>query len=110
MTTTINSNGSRFAGDEPATLEDLFLVLETHPLTEYHRKNGIEEEWTDLDGNRRRTFSGNFEDISHVFSVETDDEKVIARFRDVFRRNRYTLPRASARCPCWDSHFARRAS
>ncbi len=79
MSTTINSNGSKWAGQAPDTLEQLYAVLQSNPL------NPRFEEYGDFclrDPNDTRCmlrFWGNFYNLSHVFSIDTDDQAVIDR-------------------------------
>lgn len=68
MTTKIISNGSRWAGQEPATIAELLNVLERHPLDPIWAPFVHPSE---VDGDTR--FVGNFQTISHVFNIATDD-------------------------------------
>ena len=93
MTTTIQSNGSRWAGEQPATINELFEVLETHALDRTFEAFGnfvmvepISEHGVHLVPNGVR-FWGNFAELSHVFSVDTDDADLIERLTAAIRKN-----------------------
>lgn len=82
FTTTITSNGSKWAGEAPDDIDTLIGVLGTHML----------ERWT---GNPVRKiapgtvrFFGNFHDLSHVFNITTDDPDIIRRLVAAIRANR----------------------
>jgi len=75
---TINANGSRFAGQAPATLEDLYLVLTEHPIGDFWRKRGPAS-CIHVEG-RTVKFWGNFDDVSHVFDVDTDEPRALALY------------------------------
>ncbi len=81
-TTTITSNGSKWAGEAPDTIETLMEVLQRNTL----------QRWT---GNPVRKiapdtvrFFGNFHEVSHVFNVTTDDPAIIAPLVRLIRENR----------------------
>ena len=74
MTTIINSNGSKWAGQEPDTIETLLDVLAHHPLD-----NTFEPFFED------GRFFGNFRNLSHVFSIDTDDADVIAQLNSAIK-------------------------
>ncbi len=80
MTTTIASNGSKWAGQEPDSIDTLLEVMKKHPLRREY--SGFEE----VDG-RTVYFYGNFDTISHVFSIESDDAIVVARLVSAMERN-----------------------
>jgi hypothetical protein len=115
MTTRIEWNGSRHLGQEPATLAELLLALAHHPIGAFWRKHGIESSYLAADGTRWWTFWGNFEDVSHCFSVDTDEPALADEFRALFRANRHLTPHPcmrdgtlganAERCPCYASHF-----
>ena len=98
--TTIHSNGSKWAGQEPDDIEKLVEVLEKHtiekkffgPFIVRERKG---EEVVDvvhyhcpikLDGDNARFF-GNFEDLSHVFRIDTNDPEVIDKLTKAIKSN-----------------------
>jgi hypothetical protein len=102
MTTIIQSNGSRWAGEDLATLDDLAKCLTEHTLDPTFEKYGdfINQirpgDW--IRGRRPEgvdpecTFQmfGNFFDVSHVFNIITDDPAVVARFRPLIDANKAT--------------------
>jgi hypothetical protein len=114
LTTRVHQNGSRFAGDPPAPLEALFLVLRDHPLGDF---------WRPAPGRSVHStaaiarldfgpvqFWGNFADISHGFSVDTDDPVLIARLTDAILENLRHPPRGHRNeplitCPCRAAHL-----
>ncbi len=78
----IISNGSRFAGEQPASLEKLEDMLKTYSLEEWSctRKttrpsNGLE-------------IIGNFKHYSHVFDIILTEPKLINKFRKLIYRNK----------------------
>lgn len=101
MTTSIQSNGSRWAGEEPATIEELLTVLAGNDLdVSAYGPAKARQVFGDalygfvtLDGDTA-TYEGNFRDVSHVFNITTDDPEVIARLTAAIRAN---LDRQAAR-------------
>ena len=96
MTTKIVSNGSRFAGEAPASLEDLFDLLGREPLdldwlsslpqeAPLLRKGGVQLVYPDAPGTV--CFLGNFANLSHVFQIDTDDAALIVRLRAAIAAN-----------------------
>ena len=83
MTTQIKYNGSRFAGSKHASIQSLLELMTLEPLDW--------EKWGDFVqiypcGNIN--ISGNFERVSHAFSIITDDKDVLANFAAAFDANR----------------------
>lgn len=79
--TKINYIGSRFAGEEYGTINDLLKLIAIEPL---------EEKWSpycslNTDGSIR--IGGNFERVSHGFSIDTFDKNLLANFADAFYDN-----------------------
>lgn len=85
--TFIQSNGSKWAGDEPDTIPELLAVLARTPLDPmYERCGGFVSEvkpahfLTDTGraalGWARYYFSGNFYLVSHSFGIYTDDPDI----------------------------------
>jgi len=99
--TTIDYNGSRWSGQSTATLEELYLVLAEHPLT---ARSGAKRTETGA-----MVFHGNFEDVSHAFSVTTDDPTVGAKLARLMYENRAHPPKGQRgsrlECPCLRAHF-----
>lgn len=82
MTTVIKYNGSRFAGSKHASIEALLELMELEPLDW--------ETWGSFlqiypGGNIN--IHGNFERVSHAFSIITDDKGVLERFASAFESN-----------------------
>lgn len=92
MTTTINSNGSKWYGQEPDTIEDLLQALEKYPLDRRFEAYGnfIMREPEMVDGSRMTgltRFWGNFYTASHVFCIDTDEPEVIEKLTKAIRAN-----------------------
>jgi hypothetical protein len=72
--TNIISNGSKWSGEKPDPLDVLIDVLKDNPLTPhfapFYEAGSVEGEVQ---------FFGNFETISHVFQIDTNDLPVIKR-------------------------------
>ena len=68
MSTTIHSNGSHWAGEEPDTIMELLAVLQAYTLEPMFERNGdfIIDSDPVLPFKTVRFF-GNFRDLSHVF-------------------------------------------
>jgi hypothetical protein len=93
MTTTIHSNGSKWHGESPDTVEQLFAVLQTHVLdrmfefedgTAFIERSGADDKWAPQGTVR---FWGNFLHLSHVFSIDTDEPDLIARLTAAIQAN-----------------------
>lgn len=80
-TTKIHYNGSKFAGEEPDTLDVLFERLKTEKLDP--RLKPI----ADNLGNGIIRYSGNFETYSHAFSIETNDPDLIVKLNKAISDN-----------------------
>ena len=95
MTTTIQSNGPRWAGQAPASVDELLDVLARETLDPRFEKYGnfILRDEPPL------RFWGNFFNVSHVFSIDTDDPALIDRLTSAIRANQqrpdYQAARAS---------------
>ena len=78
MKTNIISNGSKWAGESPDSIEKLFEVIESETL-EPLWGHPIQTNPELLDGSTHwgTIFSGNFCNLSHVFRIETDDPDLI---------------------------------
>lgn len=84
MTTTIYSNGSKWAGEAPDTIDALLKVLTSAPLHRDFDGNFIYP-LEDMPGTTR--FWGNFETVSHVFCIDTDEPDVIKKLTAAIRKN-----------------------
>lgn len=81
--TTIDSNGSRWFGQAPATVDELLAVLAAEPL---ERSFEIYGNFITSDDGETRLW-GNFHAISHVFSIGTRDPDLIERLTTAIRSN-----------------------
>jgi hypothetical protein len=96
MGTRIVSNGSKWAGEAPDTIETLIEVLKAHMLDP-----GFSEyaNFIRTTGKGEVHFFGDFRRLSHVFNIHTDEPKVIARLtraiRENMRREDYIFARKS---------------
>ena len=79
MTTTIHANGSKWAGQPPDDIEKLIAMLTAHPLDLELSSRTAEPGWW--------TFRGNFQDVSHVFHVETDEPDLAMRVGKAYIRS-----------------------
>lgn len=77
MKTLINSNGSKWAGQEPDSVEDLIKVLAKHDLDLRRFAAHGFIAFTDSNGYGNRDYEqhsvkiiGNFVGVSHVFDIE----------------------------------------
>jgi len=83
-TTTINSNGSKWAGEAPDSIEKLVEVLKENALDPMFSDYGKPFITADIGGVH---FFGNFFNLSHVFNLRTGDPKVIATLTRAIREN-----------------------
>jgi len=85
----IISNGSKWAGERPDTIDELLTVLEKHPLDRVFEGYGNFIHESNLDNIVH--FWGNFQKLSHVFNVRTDKQGVIEILTQAIRQNQ-TMP------------------
>lgn len=97
--TIINSNGSKWAGEELDTIEDLLKVLSKYTLDPKFEQYGcfIQDSGTAYctdEQNERWTgytiFGGNFFDLSHVFSIQSNDPVIVGALTAAITANRET--------------------
>jgi hypothetical protein len=96
--TEIKSNGSKWYGESPDTIDQLIDVLNKHALdpTFENYGNFINEyspqQWTDSNKNLKGciSFFGNFYTLSHVFNIITNDPVVIDKLTKAIRANQAT--------------------
>ncbi len=91
----IFSNGSKWAGEAPDTIDKLCEVLGEYTLDRYWECYGSGGFITvpDTDSpvnNGMHHFFGNFSKLSHVFNIETDEPEVIERLTRAIRANQQT--------------------
>lgn len=82
-TTTIEANGSTWYGQSPASIDQLFDLMQHEPL-DWER---FHEGFVDLAADGRVYIRGNFLRVSHVFAVETLDQALLTRFAAAFLDN-----------------------
>ena len=98
MTTVILSNGSKWAGQAPDTVDDLLDVLQKYALDRTFEKYGNfitrkpkykQEFYAELgtDPDKTYNFFGNFRSLSHVFNIVTDDPEIVKKLRAAIRKN-----------------------
>jgi hypothetical protein len=105
MTTVIAFNGSKWAGQEPDTIERLLEVLREHTLDPTFDKyggfcvrvGGELAEHYGVNPERAMHFGGNFYDVSHAFGIYTDDKATIGLLVEAIRQNMSTDAYAAAR-------------
>jgi len=85
MTTTIISNGSKWAGEAPDSVEDLLKVLEDNALDPRFEDFGNFVYEPDSNGVTR--FFGNFFSLSHVFNLDTDEPETIKALTEAIKKN-----------------------
>ncbi|MDP9192343.1 MAG: hypothetical protein M3P06_11650 [Acidobacteriota bacterium] len=100
MTTTIRSNGSKWAGDSPDSIAKLLEVLEQEPLDPTFEDYGnfYTDERNPEGWGEQTRFFGNFFNLSHVFNITSDDEDVVRPLKFAIRRNQGRPDYQQARC------------
>ncbi len=83
----IISNGSKWAGDLPDTLDQLCEVLQSNPLDRTFEDYGNFIIAPTVEHDAVVRFWGNFFNLSHVFSVDTDEPEIIERLTGLIRAN-----------------------
>lgn len=102
----IRSNGSKWAGEQPDSIEMLLNVLESYTLdpcfedfgnfaTEFKPTKGWNEKNEQYKG--CTSFFGNFSTLSHVFNIITNDNELIQKLTEVIRANQQTEAYKEAR-------------
>jgi len=86
-TTTIHSNGSKWAGQAPDSIDTLIGVLDREVLDRRFHGGFIKRLRVDRCGPGTVRFFGNFLTVSHVFRIDTDDAEIIAKLTRAIRRN-----------------------
>ena len=94
----IESNGSKWLGQKPDTIEELLKVLKKFPLDPVFERygnfiypldgpEGYEKAEDRKAAKGQIYFSGNFAGLSHVFGIATDDPAIIATLTKAIREN-----------------------
>ena len=93
----IENNGSKWAGQEPDSVEVLLKVLEQEPLNKTFEEYGdfcypLEADFCKKHNYPKGTiaFFGNFFKYSHCFSIRTDELPVIKRLASAIENNKQT--------------------
>ena len=94
----IISNGSKFYGQEPDTIEILLDVLNKETLDPIFEKYGNfiqrKPNWLKKETAEKykgcAVISGNFVSLSHVFNIITDDEELIQKLEQAINNNKQT--------------------
>jgi hypothetical protein len=89
MSTKVISNGSKWYGEENDPIDVLWPLLEQHKLAEWLAP-WIQK--TTEDGQTKWHILGNFEGLSHVFQVDTDDPELGQRFEQAIEANLRKFP------------------
>ena len=85
--TKIKSNGSKWYGEQPDSIEKLLEVLETEPLDKsFERYGNFYEPTEGISGSIN--FFGNFFTVSHVFNIDTNDIKLIKKLANAIENNK----------------------
>jgi hypothetical protein len=97
--TTIHSNGSKWAGQQPDSIETLLAVLAETPLDPafenygafFYRLDDPEHGYpTEKDRGTAAgvvQFFGNFFNLSHGFTIDSDDPETVTALSDAIRAN-----------------------
>ena len=94
----ICSNGSKWAGQKPDTIEELIKVLNTYTLDPSFEKYGNfinnNPQWLKPEYNEKYKgcikFFGNFAEYSHVFYIITDEPEIIEILTVAINKNKET--------------------
>lgn len=92
--TTIISNGSKWAGEEPDSIETLLGVLASETLDPTFEEYG---NFAQNEGKGVVRFFGNFFTVSHAFSITSDDEAVCNALVAAIKANQATAAYQNAR-------------
>lgn len=82
---TINSNGSKWGGESPDTIEKLIEVLRNHPLDRSFERFGNFVSKDSKTGSV--SLFGNFENLSHVFNITADTRQEVDAVIKAIRAN-----------------------
>ena len=87
VSATIHSNGSKWMGQPPDSIDALIDVLGEETLDPRFEDNGNFIIASRLAGVPSWSFFGNFLTTSHVFSIDTDDPEIAGRLTTAIRAN-----------------------
>lgn len=101
----IQSNGSKWAGQQPESIEALIEVLKQYPLDPTFEKYGNfinpNPQFTEPEIQAKyagcTSFFGNFYALSHVFNIYTDEPAIIDRLSKAIKANLSTEEYKQAR-------------
>jgi hypothetical protein len=107
----IISNGSKWAGQEPDTIEELLNALNRYTLDPTFEKYGnfvnSDPVWLKPEVAEKykgcTVIFGNFIDCSHVFRIVTDDAEIIAALSEAIERNKETAEYKTFKKELFDS-------
>lgn len=97
MKTIINHNGSRSLGAAPASLGELYRLLQREPLDPAFERTGDFVCKVKIDGDSMLRFWGNFFAVSHGFSIDTNDPAVIETLMHLIKLNKQRVDYRDAR-------------
>lgn len=94
----IISNGSKWYGEKPDTIEDLIQVLNTEILDpsfeDYGNFINLNPTWLKKDFAEKYKgcvkIFGNFMTVSHVFNIITDQSEIIQKLTEAINKNKGT--------------------
>jgi len=94
----IQSNGSKWNGQEPDSINELIQVLNNYSLDptfeDYGNFVNNNPEWLKKEATEKyqgcTKFFGNFSPISHVFNIITDDAEIIEALTEAINNNKST--------------------
>jgi hypothetical protein len=84
QTTKVNYNGSRWHGQEPASIDTLLALVQVEPLDWEMFGWGF----VSITPSGDTHIAGNFLRFSHAFSIETSDRGLLAKFAAALDANR----------------------
>lgn len=93
--TTIHSNGSKWYGQEPDSIKKLIEVLKANTIEEsfftHFKHDGKQYQHCPIDNSingENVIFFGNFEEVSHVFRITTNDPQIIEKLSKAIKENK----------------------
>lgn len=96
--TIIHSNGSKWAGEAPDSIDTLINILKSNTIEELFFSTYVEDNYTRSARKKNHcpisiidgvgNFFGNFEELSHVFRITSNDPVVIAKLTKAIKANK----------------------